>query len=210
MQKLAVPVGPAEQPAMTSRNPLPSNQKTLQSDNSKWLMPFIELIPDTLLDEPLEYMFADHFRQRVVLTMLQHFAEEASASRADADTIATFLTNDLVLHHADEEEGLFPFIRLRALPEDELGTLFAHLGEDHHRSKAMVEDITDALMQHPAEKAVHLSTSICRLIRAYVVSENRHLAVENGVLLAIARIRLTPKDQKAISRGMKVRRGVIH
>lgn len=195
---------------MTSRNPLPSNQKTLQSDNSKWLMPFIELIPYTLLDEPLEYMIADHFRQRVVLTMLQHFAKEASASRADADTIATFLTNDLVLHHADEEEGLFPFIRLRALPEDELGTLFAHLGEDHHRSKAMVEDITGALMRHPAEKAVHLSTTICGLIQSYVVSENRHVAVENGVLLAIARIRLTLKDLKAISRGMKVRRGVIH
>ena len=65
-------------------------------------------------------------------------------------------------------------------------------------------------MQHPAEKTVHLSTSICRLIQGYVVSENRHLAVENGVLLAIARIRLTPIDRKTISRGMKVRRGVIH
>ena len=140
MQKLAVPVGPAEQPAMTSRNALPTNHKTLHSGNGKWLMPTIELIPDTLLDEPLEYMFADHFRQRVVLATLQHFAEEASASRADADTIATFLTRDLVLHHADEEEDLFPFVRLRALPEDELGTLLARLGEDHHRSKAMVEE----------------------------------------------------------------------
>jgi hypothetical protein len=74
----------------------------------------------------------------------------------------------------------------------------------------MIEDMTAALMQHPAEKAVYLSTSICRLIQAYVVGENRHLAVENGVLLAIARIRLTPKDLKAISRGMKARRGVIH
>ncbi len=210
MLKLAVHVRPAEQPAMTSRNPLPSNQRTLQSGNGKWVMPTIEMIPDTLLGEPLEYMFADHFRQRVVLATLQHFAEEASASRADADTIATFLTRDLVLHHADEEEDLFPLVRLRALPEDELGTLLARLGEDHHRSKAMIEDITGALMKHPAEKAVYLRTRICRLIQAYVASENRHLAVENSVLLAIARIRLTPKDQKAISRGMKVRRGVIH
>ena len=210
MLKLAVRVEPAEQPAMTSRNPLPSNQKTLPSDESKWLMPFIEQIPDTVLDEPLEYLFADHFRQRVALTMLQHFAEEASASRADADSIATFLTHDLVLHYADEEEDLFPFVRLRALPEDELGALLTHLGEDHHRNKAMVEVITSALMQHPAEKAVHLSANICSLIQAYVVSENQHLTVENGVLLAIARIRLTPKDRKTISQGMKIRRGVIH
>jgi hemerythrin-like domain-containing protein len=195
---------------MTSRNVLPANHKTLQSGNGKWFMPTIELIPDTLLDEPLEYMFADHFRERVVLATLQHFTEEASASRADSDTIAKYLTRDLVLHHADEEEDLFPFVRLRALPEDELGTLLARLGEDHHRSKAMVEDIIAALMQHPAKKAVYLSTSICRLIQSYVVGENRHLAVENGVLLAIARIRLTPKDLKAIGRGMKARRGVIH
>ena len=33
----------------------------------------------------------------------------------------TFLTHDLVLHHADEEEDLFPLVRLRALPEDDLG-----------------------------------------------------------------------------------------
>lgn len=210
MQELAVPAEPAEPPAMTSRSSLPSNQKTLPSDRGKWLMPFIEQIPDTLLDEPLEYMFADHFRQRVALTMLQHFAEEASASWADADSIAAFLTHDLVLHYADEEEDLFPLVRLRALPEDELGALLAHLGEDHHRSKAMVEDITSALIQHPAEKTVHLNTSICSLIQGYVVSENQHLTVENGVLLAIARIRLTPIDRMTISHGMKIRRGVIH
>ncbi len=210
MQELAVPAEPAEPPAMTSRSSLPSNQKTLPSDRGKWLMPFIEQIPDTLLDEPLEYMFADHFRQRVALTMLQHFAEEASASRADADSIAAFLTHDLVLHYADEEEDLFPLVRLRALPEDELGALLAHLGEDHHPTKAMVEDITSALIQHPAEKTVHLNTSICSLIQGYVVSENQHLTVENGVLLAIARIRLTPIDRMTISHGMKIRRGVIH
>jgi hypothetical protein len=66
------------------------------------------------------------------------------------------------------------------------------------------------LIQHPAEKTVHLNTSICSLIQGYVVSENQHLTVENGVLLAIARIRLTPIDRMTISHGMKIRRGVIH
>ncbi len=195
---------------MTSHNVSPGHRKSLQGANGSWLMPVIESIPDALLDEPLEYMFADHFRERLVLATLQHFAGEASASRADADTIAKFLTSDLVLHHADEEEDLFPFMRLRALPEDELGPLLARLGQDHHRSTTMVENIADALMLHPAENAVYLGTSICRLIQSYTAGENRHLAVENGVLLAIARIRLTPADLKAISRGMKARRGVIH
>jgi len=43
---------------------------TLQSGNRKWLIPAIEMIPDTLLDELLEYVFADHFRQRAVLATL--------------------------------------------------------------------------------------------------------------------------------------------
>ena len=72
---------------------------------------------------------------------------------------------------------LFPFARLRTLPKDELGTLLTHLGEDHQRSKAMVEDITGALMQHPAENAVHLSTSICGLIQPYVARSFRSAKV---------------------------------
>ena len=91
-----------------------------------------------------------------------------------------------------------------------LAALLARLGEDHRRSEAMVGDIVAALTQHQPKSPVRLSTGICRLIQAYVAGESRHLAIENGVLLAIARIRLTPKDLKAISRGMKARRGVIH
>ncbi len=208
MQKLAVPVGPVEQHAMTSRNPLPSNHKTLQSGDGKWFMPTIKKIPIALLNEPLEYIFADHFRQRVVFATLQHFAEEASASRADADTIKAFLTHDLVLHRADEDDNLFPHVRLRALPEDELGAVLARLNDDHRRGEARVEAIVRALTLRTEKGSVRLSKGLCEMIQSYVTDEGHHLAIENGVLLAIARIRLTPTDLKAISRGMKARRGV--
>lgn len=210
MQKLAVPAVPTKQFAMTSRNALPSIHKTLHGGDGKWFMPTIEIIPIALLDEPLEYIFADHFRQRVVFATLQHFAKEASASRAGADTITAFLTHDLVLHHADEDEDLFPLVRLRALPEDDLGAVLARLGEDHRRSDARIEDIVRALIPRTDRDPVHLSKGLCELIQGYVTDGNHHLAVENGVVLAIARIRLARKDLKAISWGMKARRGLTH
>jgi hemerythrin-like domain-containing protein len=210
MQKLAVRVGPVEQHAMTSRNPLPSDHKSLQSGDGKWFMPMIEKIPIGLLNEPLEYIFADHFRQRVVFATLQHFAKEASASGADADTIKAFLTHDLVLHRADEDEELFPLVRLRALPEDDLGAVLVRLDDDHRRGAARIEEIVRALTLRTEEGSVRLSKGLCEMIQLYVTDEGHHLAIENGVLLAIARIRLTPADLKAISRGMKARRGVIH
>lgn len=46
------------------------------------------------------------------------------------------------------------------------------------------------------------------MLKAFAVSVNRHLAIENSLVLAIARVRLSAKDLAAISRGMKARRGV--
>jgi hypothetical protein len=43
---------------------------------------------------------------------------------------------------------------------------------------------------------------------AYATGEHRHLAAENGIVLAIARIRLTRGDLAKMSRSMKQRRGL--
>ncbi|MBI2720341.1 MAG: hemerythrin domain-containing protein [Rhizobiales bacterium] len=210
VRQLGVPAGLVEQLAMTSRNASPRIHNTSHDGDGGWFMPTIEKIPVALLNEPLEYIFAYHFHQRVVLATLQHFAEEASASRADADTIKAFLTHDLVLHHADEDDDLFPLVRLRALPEDGLGTVLARLDDDHRRDETRVEEIVRALTRRTEECSVRLSKGVCEMIQSYVTDKNHHSAVENGVLLAIARIRLARKDLKAISRGMKARRGLTH
>jgi hypothetical protein len=45
-------------------------------------------------------------------------------------------------------------------------------------------------------------------MKAYAASEHRHLAMENSIVMAIARIRLKSADLAAISQAMKQRRGV--
>ncbi len=168
----------------------------------------VEEMDLSLLDEPLEYVLADHSRQRSVCAMLTRFSETHLASRSEANRMIAFLTLDLRLHHLDEDEDLFPALSRRLLPEDGLGAVLARLGEDHRRSEEMIDTIVDMLAQHPADDPVRLSTGACQLMSAYTCAEHRHLAIENGVVLAIARIRLTRGDLRKISDGMKARRGV--
>jgi hemerythrin-like domain-containing protein len=161
-----------------------------------------------LLDQPLAYVLAAHLQQRAICAVLRRFATDRVVSRAEADRITAYLTGDLRLHHEDEDVDLYPALRKRALPADGLGITLARLSEEHRQGAAMADLIVEALSARPADDTVHLDTAATEAMQAYAASELRHLALENGVVLALARIRLTRADLKAISRGMKLRRGV--
>ncbi|MEQ1650452.1 MAG: hemerythrin domain-containing protein [Hyphomicrobiaceae bacterium] len=172
-------------------------------------VPFIiDNIPLGLLDQPLEYIFADHARLRSVCAALQRFATEKYVTRGDADMVTAFLTRDRVLHEGDEDDDLFPAVSRRAIPEDQLGAVLARLRDDHRHNRALIDDITSALCRHPSRQIERLSISDRELMQSFAVAENRHIAIENNVVLAIARIRLPGTDLKEISRGMRMRRGL--
>lgn len=164
-------------------------------------------MPFALLDEPLEYMVVDHFRHRSLCAALKRYAASGKVPRMEADMAIAFLDRDLIWHHEDEDQDLFPLLRQRLMPEDELGVTLARLGDDHRNGQSMVQHIVSALAERPAANPVRLDTSTCDVIRAYVTSEHRHLAIENGIVFAIARIRLRRSDLASLSRAMKARRG---
>lgn len=164
--------------------------------------------PLALIDQPLDFIQAEHLRHRAYCAMLASFARTRQVKRVDADRMTAFLTADLSLHYADEDEDLFPALRRRALPEDDLGAVLARLAEDHRRQLEMAEAIATSLSRNPATETVRLDTASVEAIQAYVASENRHLAIENAVVLTIAGVRLSRNDLKTMSRAMKVRRGV--
>ena len=168
----------------------------------------IESISLCLLNEPLDYILADHARMRKICAALLDIASTHVASRLVADTLTAYLTGELTTHHADEDEDLFPALRRRLVPEDNLGIVLARLGEDHRRGTVMIDAIAKALTQNPAAEAVRLSAGECELIQVYANAEQQHLAIENAVVMGISRIRLTRSDLKSISEGMKARRGV--
>lgn len=169
----------------------------------------IEALPVALLDEPLDYLFADHYRQRCVATALRRFAETGSAARREADMVIAYLDHDLPLHHEDEDLDLFPAVRRRAHLEDDLGVVLARLGEEHRQAKPTIREIVGMLAVRLADDPVPLRRTARQTILAYARSEQRHIAIENSVVLAIARRRLVKRDLTAMSRTMKARRGGV-
>ncbi|MFO1035329.1 MAG: hemerythrin domain-containing protein [Geminicoccaceae bacterium] len=168
----------------------------------------LDPLPLALLDRPLEFLVADHFRQRCVCAALRSFARTGEALISDAQAVAGYLHHDLPLHHRDEDEDLFPVLLRRTRAEDDLGALLTRLGADHVRAEAKVPVLIDGLTAPVLDHTLHLDQGLCATMLAYAASEHRHLALENGVVLAIARVRLDAGDLAAVAHGMKTRRGV--
>jgi len=66
----------------------------------------------------------------------------------------------------------------------------------------------EALAARPADDPVDLDVATAELLLAFASREHRHLAIENAIVMVIARRRLTSADLAAMSRAMKARRGI--
>jgi hemerythrin-like domain-containing protein len=169
----------------------------------------LESPPDCLLKTPLEYILADHFRQRCLCAGLRRIAERRGSGRGAAVAIISYLTTELPRHHQDEDQDLYPALRRRVRPEDELGGILERLEDDHRQAEAQAGAIVDALSAPPGIDPVVIDQSAAQLMLSYAVTEHRHLAIENGIVLVIARKRLKSQDIKALSEAMKSRRGIV-
>jgi hemerythrin-like domain-containing protein len=167
-----------------------------------------EALSPKLLHEPLDYILADHVRQRAVCTLLRSFVGAKRAQAEDARLVLNYLAHDLELHHADEEKDLFPMMRKRALPEDELDKVLDRLAEDHRKGEALITDIMRHLSQPAVNGEIPLRGPAREALEAYAAAEHRHLAIENAVLMTMASVRLHRSDLKILGRNMAVRRGL--
>lgn len=168
----------------------------------------LDALPPSLLDEPLDFIFADHFRQRSLCAVLRCVARSRRVPRASADKVRAFLAHDLALHFQDEDEDLFPALHERAEPEDGLPQILARLSEDHRLAKPLIAEIVAALSVRPTHDPIRIPAAATETMFAFVAAEQRHLSVENGIVLVIARKRLVPADMRKLSRSMKARRGL--
>ena len=119
-----------------------------------------------------------------------------------------YLRDDLHLHYRDEDEDLFPVLKRRAHANDNLEDLLVRLSEDHRQATSKTEAIIQILVTPTITESRVFERADRDRMAAYAESEQRHLAIENGIVLVIARMRLTHADLKSISQSMKVRRGM--
>lgn len=172
-------------------------------------LPVIEPMPGDLLREPLNWIFAEHHRQRQLCEALQFLSRIPAFHGALIASVLGYLMADLKLHHIDEEEDLFPLLRRRCHPEDEIDQIMGALSADHVHEEANAVIICAGLKKalesgDPPAGDVNFG----RTLRAYSIDLRHHLAIENAVVLPIARMRLEAADLEGLSHRMAARRGV--
>ncbi|WP_108881471.1 hemerythrin domain-containing protein [Anderseniella sp. Alg231-50] len=165
--------------------------------------------PSSQLSEPLDYIFAEHFRQRVLCNALDEIADQEQPDRQMIEAVLRFLRVDFAPHMLDEEHDLFPMLRRRAEPEDRIDDVIGQLTQEHAADRLDAKLITEGLAKVLAGKAVTgVASSLAKLLHRFAENERNHLTLENAIILPLARIRLTADDVRNLAQRMAARRGV--
>jgi len=160
-----------------------------------------------LLREPLAWFFAEHIRHRQMCGCVEEVAAGADFDPQRIGAIVDFLRVDLPLHILDEEEDLFPLLCRRALPEDDLDQILGELLAEHRSDLDEAQRVRALLERSLTHRATRgLDAGQLRTLIAFASQERRHLAIENAVVLPIARLRLTRDDLADLSRRLAARR----
>lgn len=171
--------------------------------------PVIEAIPAALLAEPLNWLFAEHYRHRQLCALIERIGSASLLLHEEIDEALAFLRRDLPIHVIDEEDDLFPLLRRRCSPDDDLGRTLGILSAEHRQdmdaSARLIEIMQEALRTgRPPGGDLEAK----RRFTDFAAQECRHIALENAVVLPIARLRLTAHDLAGLSRRMAARRGL--
>jgi hemerythrin-like domain-containing protein len=171
---------------------------------------WIEPLPPELIHEPLNWLFAEHYRHRQLCQLIERVGTATVLLADEAREILAFLRHDMPLHVIDEEDDLFPLLRRRCQPADELDAMLGALSAEHHddldRSRALIAALEQALADGRSPGRDRESR---RLFTDFAQHERRHIALENAVVLPIARLRLTAADLRSLSIRLAARRGVL-
>ncbi len=159
--------------------------------------------PEALLREPLDYIFADHFRQRMLCNLLDAMVSQGERDSALSLHILAFLRCDFGLHILDEELDLFPILLERALPDDRMEDVVGELCAEHSSDKLDADELCRVL-----DAPENQNRGWKGLFTRFAANERRHLIVENAIVIPMARIRLELSDLARIGRHMAERRGI--
>ncbi|HEX5377739.1 MAG TPA: hemerythrin domain-containing protein [Phenylobacterium sp.] len=166
-------------------------------------------LPAGLMNDPIAWFLAEHHRHRQFCELMRRASTAKDFDEELVTWLLDFVVHELAQHVGDEEQDFFPMLRARALPEDEVDQVLGRLSDEH------VKDLNHAhAVQHHLETCLSRRTPIGRSVarrRAledFAAQELRHLALENAVVLPLARLRLTREDLESLSVKLAARRGL--
>lgn len=159
------------------------------------------------LGNPLDFIAEDHLRHRQVCATLDALAAAEVQDLGALDAIRSFLLEEFAPHMADEEEDLFPLMRRRCEPEDEIDETLDRLQGDHRGAVAAAPEVMAAVARALSNRG-RMDPDDRATLTAFAASERRHMIVENAIVLPLARARLTPGDLATLRLSMLRRRGL--
>jgi hemerythrin-like domain-containing protein len=156
-------------------------------------------------DDPLERISQEHLRQREVCATLDRLATLDKPDRELAAGVLPHFDTDLARHVHDEEDDLFPMLRRRCGPGDDINDTLDRLIRKHGISMDLAVRVRK-IVQAMAEKDVLPNRSEAAALVGFAAHERRQLIVENAIVLPLARARLTHSDLAALRERMARRR----
>lgn len=173
--------------------------------NERALATLSEPLPDALFGSPLECIFADNFRHRVLCNLLDSVSGGKTLDRETVGVVLAFLRSDFSIHLADEEGSLFPMLRNRAVATDGFPAILDQIRMDRQLLDQLIQGL-ERLAAIPS-KAVP-TPKLRLLLQTFTAIERKHVTVENVVVLPLARLRLTASDLASLGEAMIARRGL--
>ena len=161
---------------------------------------------------PLEFVLADHMRQRRVCDWLQGIVDgtRAGLTTVQARSLLGYLTEDLPGHVLDEELDLFPMLSRRCRPQDRVQEVLAKLTWEHELDKELVGFIVADLRRLADGFRLANPTRFLSNLRGFAATQRRHLEWEDRVVLPLAQKRLSAEDLEQFGRNMAARRGLSY
>ena len=172
-------------------------------------IPEPDLSPDLFL-RPLGLIQAEHERQLIIgrellgLAAVQNIDPVIEVGGA----LLAFLTEDLLLHHQDEEADLFRILRLVCPPQDRIEPVLDELDRDHAVESYLMRSIVVELKRVLDGKELDSAAFFFDSLGLFARDHERHLTRENEVILPLASKRLSPDDLAKLGRNMAARRSI--
>lgn len=163
----------------------------------------IEPMPAHLIDSPLDFIFAEHHRQREATNIIMMIADGVF-DKCGVTALVAFLEHDFALHIGDEEVVLFPVLKEHCLPEDNVDRVIARLEEEHREDETIADQAISILKSRLSGQLIKPFEA--GRLRMFAEHIRQHLALENGVLLPIARVRLEANELRLLAGMLKDRR----
>lgn len=156
--------------------------------------------PASVPRNPLDWLVSTHAEWSRICALLERLAEGAAVPAAELWEAAEFVRVMLPIHLLDEEVDLFPLLRHRCTDADSIELVLGLLGAEHDEEADRVTAVLGLLGQDA------LTPRQARTLAAFVREQRRHLAVEEALVVPMARKRLGRRDLTRLRKRMLARR----